>query len=107
MNAVNESFVMTKHAQVRCLQRGVRTADIEYLLAHGKKIYKQGLVFYVMLDKHIAQRGESVRHLVALVSHDQHVVTVYKEKNALKKIKRATKHDLKKSSWMSPVAAHG
>ncbi|PIQ24053.1 hypothetical protein COW36_05910 [bacterium (Candidatus Blackallbacteria) CG17_big_fil_post_rev_8_21_14_2_50_48_46] len=83
----------TRHATARLVQRGIKLADVEFTMRHGKKIYKQGLVFYVMIDKIARLRGESVRHLVVLASHEGNVVTVYKEKNALKKIKRASKID--------------
>lgn len=86
---------LSHHARTRLIQRGIKIADVEFTLRHGKRIYKQGLIFYIMIDKVALKRGESVKNLVVLATHEGCIVTVYKEKNALKKIKRASKHDLR------------
>ncbi|MGE3728197.1 MAG: DUF4258 domain-containing protein [Candidatus Sericytochromatia bacterium] len=86
---------LSRHAKTRLIQRGIKITDVEYTLRHGKRIYKQGLIFYVMIDKVALGRGESVKNLVVLATHEGCIVTVYKEKNALKKIKRASKYDLR------------
>jgi hypothetical protein len=86
---------LSRHAKTRLIQRGIKLTDVEFTLRHGKRIYKQGLIFYIMIDKVASNRGESVKNLVVLATHDGCIVTVYKEKNALKKIKRALKYDLR------------
>ncbi len=91
---------LTQHAKQRMIQRGITHADIDFTIEYGERIYRQGLIFCVMLDKVAQLRGgsarHSARHMVVLLSHDQNIITAYKDRNAFKKIKRAVKYDLKR-----------
>ena len=89
-------MILTDHAKIRRSQRGITKGEIAMAKAYGKCYYKQGLKFYVMrkvdmpdtLPAHDIKRLNGV---TVVTGHDDVIITVYKNPNAPKCIKRKQK----------------
>lgn len=95
------SVTLSNHAIHRCAQRAITTQMINDTLKYGELIMKQGVRFYVMLEKLIPRELDNkykdrIKNIVLLVSKDFSLITAYKEKHAIRVIKRKSKKNLKK-----------
>ncbi|MFU8861974.1 MAG: DUF4258 domain-containing protein [Cyclonatronaceae bacterium] len=86
---------LTTHAARRCDQRGINRADINIVLQFGVLIHRQGLCFYVLRNKDIpatvnAHRRGRIKNLVVVTPIDDPdtIITVYRNADAVKHIKR-------------------
>lgn len=87
-------MISTKHVRQRMQQRAIAPEAIAFALDKGIKVYKQGKIFNMVLDKHITSPAEEgYRGLVVLTTHDQVVITAYKSRQAFKEVKKARKYD--------------
>lgn len=88
---------LTKHAQARILERGFSHDAIFYALEYGKEVCKQGLVFYVVLNKNLpdtlsSKKIQELNNIILVVDPNiAKIITCYKAKNASKHIKRKSK----------------
>jgi len=88
---------LTKHAQARILERGFSHEIIFYALEFGKEVCKQGLVFYVVLNKNLpetlsSKKIQELNNIVLVVDPNiAQIITCYKATNASKHIKRKAK----------------
>lgn len=76
---------LTRHAQLRMQQRGIRDRDVEMVISFGRRIHAKGLSYYVVGRKemqHPSLAGQDVSRLAGLQvlvqSEDGVVVTTYR-----------------------------
>ena len=86
----------TDHSQVRASQRGINSSKIAIVISYGQIFFKQGLVFYILSENDIpdflAKEKSHLKNTVVVTSGDSNqVITCYKSKNAIKKIKQKQK----------------
>lgn len=80
---------VTKHSIQRSSQRGLRQDAIAFALANGHREFRQGRVFYIVLDSQLHARREKVfRGVVVVTSQDGWVITAWRDPAGLKKIRR-------------------
>jgi hypothetical protein len=80
---------LSRHLGERMQQRGISQNAIGFALQNGHKEYRQGRVFYLILDRHIHNsREESFRGVVVVTSQDGWVITAWRDRQGLKKLKR-------------------
>ena len=88
---------LTEHAQARIQERGFSYDTIFYALEFGSETYKQGLVFYVVLQKNLpdtlsSKKIQELNNIILVVDPNiAQIITCYKAKNASKHIKRKAK----------------
>ena len=88
---------LTDHATERISQRNISQETIFQAMEYGKEIYKQGLVFYVVLLKNLPfELGTSeirkLNNMVLVVDpNSAKIITCYKSHNGSKHIKRKAK----------------
>lgn len=86
------------HATRRQGQRGVRDAAIDYVLTHGTPIHRTGVTFVILRRRDIPaadRRKDCWTRLVGtvvIVGDNGNVVTVYRNRRALRDIARKTKY---------------
>ena len=86
----------TYHSSLRTAQRGIRNSWIAAVVREGRVIHKQGYMFFYMTDRelcyHKPDMQDKLRNLVVVVAGDSNrVVTCYKNRNGVKRIKRKSK----------------
>ncbi len=85
------------HSYSRSHQRGFRTSDLLNVLEYGEQIEKQGLVFHVIIPKNLPEKiakffKDKMKEWVVITDANQtQIITCYKAKGALKRIKRKVK----------------
>lgn len=90
-----QTLILTQHAQKRCAQRGIDPNNLIYAMRYGKRIRKQGYLFFFLRSKDIPPaipphlRGR-IKNMVVITrtSMPDLVVTVYRNPDALKLIKK-------------------
>ena len=92
-----ENVNYSHHASVRMQQRGINNNIVQTALSYSIKIYKQGLVFHVIkknnIPFHVSSKiKDQLKNLIIITGHDKTIITCYKNKNGLKKIKKKTKY---------------
>ncbi len=99
------SINFSNHANSRMFNRAVNKNDIFLSLRFGEVFYKTGIKFHVITKKIINKYHLSyaLDGLCVLVSHNNTVITTFKNKEAVSRIKRLSKNNLKKNlSGMMP-----
>lgn len=90
---------VTYHACLRMAQRGLSQSDIQFVLTYGHKLRRSGSLFFFLgkrdipvelsrLDNKIAKLEGT---LLVLSSDGKELITVYKNRKAIQKIKRYRK----------------
>lgn len=76
---------LTRHAQLRMQQRGIRERDVEMVIRFGRRIHAKGLMYYVVGRKemqHPSLKGRDLSRLsglqVLVKPEDGVVVTTYR-----------------------------
>jgi len=88
---------LTKHAGLRCQQRGFSEECLELVYDFGTQINNGGALFYFMSDKNIpdhlpGKTKEKIRGITMVVDPDtSEVLTVYRNSKAMRDIKRKSK----------------
>ncbi|MGO8737138.1 MAG: DUF4258 domain-containing protein [Terriglobia bacterium] len=83
---------LTEHARTRMQQRSVSVHDLNLVLRHGLKIEQNRVRFYFLGRRHLpssvlpAER-EHLEGIVAVVTRDGQVVTVFRRKNLPRKVR--------------------
>ena len=98
-------LILTGHAHQRTGQRHIRREDILYVCQYGRKIHRTGACFFFLGEKDVPP-GHNTHHLIGTVVLTKPgetpgnllIVTIYKNKEALRTIKKKLKHDLSPSS---------
>ena len=96
------------HAITRMAQRGFSDEDVRYIMKHGQRIHRTGIVFYFLGRKDIPEedlkekkyrRLEGSTILINTVDdNEQVIITVYRDRGALRNIRRKHKSDAHKIS---------
>lgn len=74
---ITEGIRITKHALTRLKQRCIKISDVSMVLNYGKKIYKQGLIFHILVDK-LMSKNSRAKNLVVLTDHNDVLITAYR-----------------------------
>lgn len=86
---------LSHHARIRASQRGLTPDEIGFVLTFGRKVRRTGVCFVFLGERDVPARHRLAKsHLVGttvLMSVQGIVLTVYKNKDALKTIKRKKK----------------
>jgi len=94
------NLVLTDHARQRCAQRNIDENDILLAIRYGKRLVNAGCYIYFLGRRQIALAGLShdYARLDGLTVHADErddgtlcVITVYRDKEGLKKNRRKTK----------------
>lgn len=85
------------HSRKRCQQRGISNQMIADTINYGEVIYKQGLRFFLALRKDLGWMEDHaylgrLENTVVVLSHHNEIITVYKNRYAIRSIKRKSKH---------------
>lgn len=85
----------SRHARSRAHQRGLSDDEIGFVLAFGRRLHRTGIRFVFLGQRDIpAAYRRSHGHLAGatvLVSHEGLVLTVYKNPDAIRVIKKKEK----------------
>lgn len=92
----NDTFTYTNHALERAASRGITKQMIEDTVHHGTCMYRQGIRFYILLEKNrprdmLPHYLSQLVNTVVLLSENNEVITVYKNKAAFKNIRHKPK----------------
>lgn len=91
---------LTDHALKRCAQRQVDSEAIELVTSYGRKIHRTGVVFYFLGRRDLPEalrrqdRYAKLEGVTLLVGQDGEVITSYRNRTALGKIRRKAKYRL-------------
>jgi len=90
-------ILVSRHAMKRMAQRNLKPRDIAIVIRFGRKLYRTGVQFF-FLGKRDLPRG-SERELEKLVgatvvASGDHILTAYRNKKAVGRIKRKLKWEL-------------
>jgi len=95
----------SRHAAERAAQRNISQEDMDFVLRYGQEIHRSGAVFIFLGHKDIPEslaRKRSVEKLVGttiLISSDEEcIITAYKNRKALREIKRKDKRYIQKAA---------
>ena len=100
---MHNSLQFTEHALTRMRQRCLSIPDVEYVVLHGQQHRCAGVVHYFLGRCNIPTKDQHKDYLSRLegttVLVDSHskssVITVYRNRSALKDIRRKAKTNLK------------
>jgi hypothetical protein len=86
----------TPHSRKRANQRGISNQMISDTITYGELIYRQGLKFYIALKKNLnwienPGYSELLENTVVVLTHHNEIITVYKNRYAIRSIKRKSK----------------
>ena len=94
-------FMFSEHSRTRMAQRGLAEADVEFVVANGCCHQTAGAECYFLRRKDVPRdrdRSRLIGATVLLSSHNPGVViTVYRNRGALKKMRCKTKYRQKLS----------
>jgi len=89
---------LTAHAQIRGAQRNITPENIDLVLRYGKELHRTGASFIFLGKRDIPEdlrNDDQMRKLegtVLIISEDSnHLITCYKNRNALREIKKKSK----------------
>ena len=98
------NFTLSKHASLRMPQRNLSANDVEYVLINGSRIRKAGVTHYFLGKKDIPKVDRSNDEITRLegsiiLIDSQSIVTVYRDKDGCKDIRKKAKYNRKKSYY--------
>lgn len=104
---------LSDHAQTRTAQRNLSNADIDFIVKHGERLHRTGVVFYQLHAQSIPRDlpgNHRYRRLVGstvmLCSCEKTIITAYRNRDAFKRDKRKSKYSNKTSYAPCPNCAH-
>ncbi|MDB5097441.1 MAG: hypothetical protein JWM80_1862 [Cyanobacteria bacterium RYN_339] len=87
------------HARQRASQRGLAQDEIDFVFHFGRKIFRTGIRFIFLGERDIPERYQRSHGYLAgstmLVSKDGTILTVYKNPEAIRVIKKKSKNKRK------------
>ncbi len=96
--AASSSPQLSRHAALRQRQRCVRNAALDYVLSHGTHVCRTGVTFVVLrwrdipiADRRVDCWTRLVGTVIILGDHGR-IVTTYRNRHALREIRRKTKY---------------
>jgi len=101
--SMETNITMTKHAENRASKRGINFEQIKLCIQYGEEIYKTGCLFFFMSNRCLKKLkkiyGAYLSKLEGLVVLTQNsntslvVVTVYKDRQAMKVIRKKQEYN--------------
>lgn len=94
---------VSDHARQRSAQSNLRASDMELVRRYGILEHRTGVRFYILRRREVERyrkvepRLAKLHDIVMIVSSDDTVVTVYRNKKALRDIRRKPKMNLYRS----------
>ena len=99
-----KTISITKHAKQRASQRGISPEQIELCISFGERMNRTGMEFYCMtkkclkkLKKATGAYMDNLQGLIVMTHYDENgilaVVTVYKNQNGFRTIKKKEKYN--------------
>lgn len=95
----------TQHAEQRAIQRNLPDEALEVVLLYGETLHRAGAVIYFLRRRDVmsddAARSSSGRWIGATVildSTQQRVLTVYRNRRGLRRLKRKPDRDMRRSA---------
>jgi hypothetical protein len=88
------NFYINEHAAQRMAQRNINAADIAAVLRFGRVLYRTGAEFYFLAERDLPEGLEAeLDHLIGttVIVENGRVATVYRNREALKRIRRKLK----------------
>jgi hypothetical protein len=88
----------TKHARKRGARRNIAPDAVEYVVAHGRKIQRTGVTFFFLGRRDIppddrrASWASRLEGTIVLLTSDDDVITVYRNRRGLRAIQRKMKY---------------
>lgn len=92
----NKDYNFTNHGFYRIKQRNISYEEVKFAIDNGKRIYKQGCIFYIVLNKYLPKNSRAKNLIVICESNNNTVITAYKNEEALKKTKKLCEINFKK-----------
>ena len=95
----------TRHARLRTAQRRLSPAEVELVEQHGRRIHRTGIIFYFLGHRDLPARlskpalYERLVGTVLLVAENGDLITAYRNRNALKAIRRKPKRRALPAAW--------
>ena len=94
-------LIYTKHAKKRMSQRNISKSDIRVAMRYGQKLHRTGIVFFFLGKNDIPEimlnTLEGLEGITVLFDPDsKEVITVYRNRDGLRTIKRKSKYALSK-----------
>jgi hypothetical protein len=93
------TFLHSYHSQQRAKQRGFSKDVIKMVLCYGELIQKQGLKFYVGLEKtfpgHLNPDLQRKCSGMVIIVKDNQIITCYKNTKAMRNIRKKTCKNIK------------
>lgn len=99
---MSQPLTFSRHARQRMAQRRLSVADVDYVVQHGRHLHTAGVVCCFLGRRELelyADEDGSHDHLEGTTvlldtETNRTVVTVYRNRSALKKINRKARYDL-------------
>ena len=97
-NADTSSSMCSHHASYRAASRSITRSDLDDILTYGRTIQRTGVTFYFLARKDLlaaglrANRASRLEGTVVLVSKEREIITVYRNRKALRDIQRKPKY---------------
>ena len=99
MQTTHETAVLfSRHASSRAARRHVPPEALDYVLTYGRRIQRTGVTFYFLGRRDLpaadrqADWASRLEGTVALVGNDGQLITVYRQRKALRAIQRKLKY---------------
>jgi hypothetical protein len=96
-----EPYHLTRHAARQLQRRNLTDADLDYVLAHGVRLRRTGIIFVVLRRRDIpvadlrGARAAKLEGVIVLVSHDRVIITAYRNRQGLRTILKKHKGSLR------------
>lgn len=93
-------MALTTHARARLARRNLAPDAMDYVLAHGRKIHRSGVIFFFLGRRDMppgdrrASWAARLEGTIVLVATDGTVITVYRNRHGLHTILRKLKYRL-------------
>lgn len=91
---------LSNHARIQASRRNFSYDDIDFVVKHGHKERRTGVIFFQMRDKRVPRNisaNDPLRRLtgstIVVCSCGKYVITLYKNPKAFKKDSRKSKHN--------------
>ena len=85
---------ISSHAKLRLAQRNLNEKDLAFVMRYGQEIHRTGASFYFLGSRDIPEdfaRRQSRLAGSTIVVDERGIVTAYRNKRAIRKIKRKSK----------------
>ena len=89
-------YTVSRHAARRMAQRNLDVGDVAVVLRFGRRVHCAGAKFFCLGEKDVPEGSEKklarLVGTVVVVVKDRIIATVYRNRNAISKIKHKPKH---------------